>query len=89
MTSDKYIQLREWVKAMFSKIFLGLYTLCKWRMQTSIWNGNPIGRRQFFRIPLDMDDKIPAICEPQAHNNFPTEQRFYRLRINAPALYLN
>lgn len=74
---------------MFSKIFLGLYTLFKRRMQTSICKGNPIGRRQFFRIPLDMGDKIPATCEPQAHINFPTERRFYRLRTNAPALYLN
>lgn len=87
--SDKYIQLIEWVKAMFSKIFLDLYALFKWRMQTSTWKGNSIGRRQFFRIPIDMGDKIPAICEPQADINSPTEGRFYRLRINAPALHLN
>lgn len=46
-------------------------------------------QKEFLRIPLDKGDKTPAICEPQADINSPTEWRFYRLRINAPALYLN
>lgn len=43
----------------------------------------PYWQKAVFQNPLDMGDKIPAIYEPQADINFPTEQRFFRLRINA------
>lgn len=34
----------------------------------------PYWQKAVFQNPLDMGDKIPAICELQADINFPTEE---------------